>query len=235
MFPVPTRFIFGARLSFLWPVIKKVETKKKKQKKQGSLSTPTILQSCLTAILFMSPILTFFMKTAVRRLFSLEPAYWDISYDASHCIRSPCAPGCIHVLKNVSKYTQITPSYPWERVIICNQRIQQARVKKSEETTKKRPTTLFFLQKSGRETFVLFLLVLRFRDLCERAIFHREINTRTGYIMNEGERESCSSYLRSLYFPWIEYSKFDYGYALLLRKSSRLLKTTGRVGPGTKI
>ena len=86
--------------------------------------------------------------------------------------------------------------------------------------------------------FVLFLLVLRFRDLCERAIFHREINTRTGCIMSEGERESCFSYLRSLYFPWVEYSKFDYGYALLLRKSSRLsrlLKTTGRVGPGTKI
>ena len=31
MFPVPARFIFGARLSFLWPVIKKVETKKKEK------------------------------------------------------------------------------------------------------------------------------------------------------------------------------------------------------------
>ena len=35
MFPVPARFIFGARLSFLWPVIKKVETKKKKLKNRG--------------------------------------------------------------------------------------------------------------------------------------------------------------------------------------------------------
>ena len=31
MFPVPARFIFGARLSFLWPVIKKVETKEKEK------------------------------------------------------------------------------------------------------------------------------------------------------------------------------------------------------------
>ena len=31
MFPVPARIIFGGRLSFLWPVVKKVETKKKKK------------------------------------------------------------------------------------------------------------------------------------------------------------------------------------------------------------
>ena len=33
MFPVSARFIFGARLSFLWPVIKKVETNKKEKKR----------------------------------------------------------------------------------------------------------------------------------------------------------------------------------------------------------
>ena len=31
MFPVPARIIFGGRLSFLWPVIKKVESKEKEK------------------------------------------------------------------------------------------------------------------------------------------------------------------------------------------------------------
>ena len=52
MFPVPARFIFGARLSFLWLVIKKVETKKK-EKNRGHFQHQLFYNPTKQTLLFI--------------------------------------------------------------------------------------------------------------------------------------------------------------------------------------
>ena len=98
-----------------------------------------------------------------------------------------------------------TPSYPWERVIIYRERIQLAIIKKVGNNKKAHThflLLLFFFYRIPDEKQLLVFSLVRFSDLCERAMVHREINTRAGCVMNEGEQSYSS------YFPWTKYSRF---------------------------